>query len=98
MTNIDSTENNSLKILAMSAVLITTFLFFIDEGFYNFNWMTDIGSWIAFLIYAPAIFVGQVLVFKFGMGNLQGKTKTLLSIVLGAILGLIFVVGVVFRG
>ncbi len=29
---------------ALNSFLVTQFLFFIDEGFYDFRWMKDIGN------------------------------------------------------
>lgn len=38
------------------AVIITLFLFYIDEGYYNFNWMLDFGNWFVFVIYVSVLF------------------------------------------
>jgi hypothetical protein len=43
------------------ALVITLFLFYIDEGFYDFRWMLNIGNWIVFLVYVSAIYGIQLL-------------------------------------
>lgn len=46
------------------AVGVTLFLFFIDEGYYNFNWMVDAGNWLAFFLYVVLLFTGQLLLIR----------------------------------
>lgn len=43
------------------AITVTSMLFYIDEGFYNFKWMLNIGNWIAFIIYIAAIYILQLI-------------------------------------
>ena len=43
------------------SVVASLFLFYIDEGYYNFQWMKSWGNWIVFMIYAGIIFVVQQL-------------------------------------
>jgi len=45
------------------ALVITLFLFYIDEGFYDFRWMQNIGNWIVFLFYIAAIYGMLLLIF-----------------------------------
>jgi len=35
----------------LSSVIVTLFLFFIDEGNYDFRWMASFGNWVVFLLY-----------------------------------------------
>ena len=35
----------------VNATIVTLFLFYIDESYYNFNWMTSVGNWFVFFIY-----------------------------------------------
>ena len=44
------------------AVSLTMILFFIDEGYYNFNWMLSAGNWVVFCIYTAIIFAGQLII------------------------------------
>lgn len=38
------------------SLLITNFLFFIDEGYNDFRWMKDPGNWFVFVIYVVVIY------------------------------------------
>ena len=89
-------QNNGLTVLIASSILITTFLIFIDKGYYIFEWMTSIENWIVFLVYAVAILAGQLLFLKLLLKKYQGLDKTLLSVLGGATIGILFVIGVVF--
>lgn len=56
-----SKGDGSILYPLISAVVITLFLFYIDEGFYNFKWMLDLGNWIIFSIYVMLLFLPQLL-------------------------------------
>ena len=45
-------------VLAMTigTTFLVLFMFYIDEGFYNFNWMREPGAWFVFAIYWNIIF------------------------------------------
>ncbi len=91
-TNSEITASrNHLAILFTSSVLITFLLFFVDEGYYNFNWMTNIGSWIPFVVYLLAIFSGQWLFSALLLKKYQGPGKLYLSILGGATIGILVV-------
>jgi hypothetical protein len=57
------------------AFVVTTILFFIDDGYYNFNWTLHLSNWVFFVIYIVSIFLGQTLTEKFILKNTAGKTK-----------------------
>lgn len=44
-----------LTISISSALLVSLMLFYIDEGYYDFRWMSNVGNWIAFVVYAGVI-------------------------------------------
>ena len=52
---------SSSYLFLIISVVASLFLFYIDEGFYNFQWMKSWGNWIVFMIYAGIIFVVQLL-------------------------------------
>lgn len=79
-------------ILLISAIIITNFLFFIDEGYYDFRWMSDAGNWIPFFIYLVVIFILQLVFSDIILKKYHGKNKTILSILEGAVIGLILLV------
>ena len=43
------------------SVVASLFLSYIDEGYYNFQWMKFWGNWIVLIIYAGIIFLVQQL-------------------------------------
>ena len=52
---------SSSYLFLIISVVASLFLFYIDEGFYNFQWMKFWGNWIVFIIYAVIIFLVQQL-------------------------------------
>jgi hypothetical protein len=38
------------------AIIFTLFLFYIDEGYYDFRWMKRAGNWVPFVIYVAIIY------------------------------------------
>jgi len=38
------------KILILLSIIITLFICYVDEGYYNFKWMLDWENWISFII------------------------------------------------
>lgn len=72
---------------AILACLLTAFLFFIDEGYYNFNWMLNWGNWIIFFIYSLGIFSGQIIAQHVVFRKQTGAAKIVLSFLLGGTLG-----------
>lgn len=43
------------------SVLFSLFLFYIDEGYYDFRWMRDPGNWLVFAMYVALLTGAQVL-------------------------------------
>lgn len=80
----------------LNALMITLFLFYIDEGFYDFRWMLNFGNWIVFLVYVAAIYGVQLLLtlplFRFSPQFILIVTRIILII-----LGLLFLVLIVFN-
>ncbi|ESU24934.1 hypothetical protein FEDK69T_04900 [Flavobacterium enshiense DK69] len=48
---------------ALNSFIVAQFLFFIDEGYYNFRWMKDIGNWMVFVVYFFVLF-GMLLLLN----------------------------------
>ena len=82
---------NPLVFLA-SSILLTLFLFFIDEGNYSFNWIGSFYALIIAFIYALPMFLFQFLIFKSLSEKFSPKEKYLISIPFGLITGTILVV------
>lgn len=79
------------------STLLTLFLFFIDEGYYNFNWMSKAGNWMAFLIYVSLFFAAELIVINYLFRNRSNTILTISKYALGALLGFIFAF-LVFKG
>lgn len=91
-----SPEKYTIVVFAVSAILTTLFLFFIDEGYYNFKWMTSIGNWIAFIIYIVPIFLGQLIVYVLIPEKMRNRGISWVSILGGTSLALLFIINVIF--
>jgi len=92
-----TTQKNGTWVLLVSALLITQFLFFIDEGYYDFGWMVHWGGWLVY-----AIYVGIIFGFQYGISKAlslfyKGPRKALISILVGTTLGILFAIFVVFN-
>ncbi|HAD97749.1 MAG TPA: hypothetical protein DCG19_10110 [Cryomorphaceae bacterium] len=87
-----SRHHQNYLLLAFSSILVTMFLFFIDEGYYDFRWMRDGGNWLIFMIYAGLIYLGQRLVYYLIQRYYQGRAKMVLSVLGGSALGVSLVV------
>lgn len=88
-----STKISESHVLALltSAIVITLYLFYLDEGYYNFKWMSNPGNWIMFVIYVGIFFSCQFLVSTLLLKRLKGLKKTIFSILGGGIAVMILV-------
>ena len=68
---------------------VTLFLFHIDEGYYNFKWMLNIGNWVVFAIYVSILFFAQWLIIKTVTYKNEDKTMRNLKYLLGIVIGLL---------
>lgn len=78
------------------AILVSMFLFYIDEGNYNFNYLTEIGNLIVLVVYITGIWVGQLLVNAFLFRNSRPIDKVVYNALLGVPLGTALTIGVIF--
>lgn len=85
-------ENRDVLILLASSLGVALFLGFIDEGYYNFNFLSDPGSIIALLIYGAFIFLCQYAVYGLIFRKTDFKGKLFTSIFLGIILGIVLAI------
>ncbi len=86
-----------LVMYLFTTIIITMSLFYVDEGFYNFNWMQSAGNWVTFFIYGTSIFIGQLLVFLFVTRILKLRNSNLVSVLLGAALAVLILMTLEFR-
>ena len=92
MNSIQTKSNKQAYILLASSVIITLFLFYIDEGYYNFNWMLKASNWAAFIIYFVPLFGIPFLLIQFLKKYLTINTNYILSITLGSVVALFIVI------
>jgi len=97
-TTIQSNQSFSvIPFATFTSALFTLLLFFIDEGLYSSGWMSDLGTWMAFFIYAGVFFLCQVLISQVLLKGWSVPVKAMLTIVLGLSLGLYISIGVIFN-
>lgn len=81
----------------IATVVMVMFLFYIDEGYYDFRWMRNAGNWLMFVVYLAFVFPMQWLLAGM-LGRLAGRLRstavvTLLTLLADSlILGLIFLI------
>lgn len=89
-------ELSSNTVFMLFAIGITLVLFFIDEGYYSFHWMSQIGNWIPFIGYVIVLFLGQWIT------NVILKTLTVTkvpqkwSVLIGPIISLAVIFGMYY--
>ena len=94
ITEKHATKNSEWKVVGGS-VLVALFLFFIDEGYYNFNWMLDIGNWIVFVVYVLMISFSSLVFHEIILRKYKGRRKGVLSVVLGTFALMSIIYGVI---
>lgn len=78
-----SNEAKNVVIYLLSSILFTNILFFIDEGYNSFYWMTKAGNWFAFGIYVFVLFAIQVVINSILANKITNSKARIVSIVLG---------------
>ena len=88
---------NDTSIYLLTSLIVTLFLFYIDEGYYNFKWMANVGAWIIFVIYV-AIFLLTQLGFNFLTARfLSSQVRRTLSLLVGVPVGVIFLILIFYQ-
>jgi hypothetical protein len=77
---------NINKAAAVATFLIVMFLFYIDEGYYDFRWMKDWGNWVVFCIYLMLVFPVMWLLAYVLTRRLAGWKQYLVLSVIGLLL------------
>ncbi len=94
--HIEIKTNKPLYTFLISSIFITFILFYIDEGNFNFDWMTNFGVWIVFFLYVLPIFLSQLMLFHWVFKRMKISIRFILSILLGIVIGFISVIGLIF--
>lgn len=90
------TKKDESILFVISSAFLITFLFYIDEGNNSFSVFKGAFAWIIFLIYFIPTLAGQFLVSKLLSTVDNGSGKTLISMFLGALIGVITVVSLFY--
>lgn len=80
----------------ITAIMLTFFLAFIDEGYYDFRWMSDPGNWIAVVFYVGIIWAFQLLLAAIFDRIIKDPFRTWFSTFAGSFLALLFLFYIVF--
>ena len=83
-------------ILLFGTLMVTHFLFYIDEGYYDFRWMRDIGNWIMFLIYTIVLSSLQLLVFEVTSRIYRRRGSVVVSVIAAWAVTFLLLAGFVF--
>lgn len=85
------------SIYLLSSILVTLFLFYIDEGYYSFQWMTNAGAWIIFVIYVFVFFLTQVGINFLFTRVIPLRIGRALSLFVGIVTGMIFLILIFYQ-
>lgn len=61
------------------ACVSTFYLFYIDEGYFNFKWMQNPGNWIAFVVYVSFFIFMQWIIKQTLLKQIGGFKQVILS-------------------
>ena len=71
---------------AIATFVVVMFLFYIDEGYYDFRWMNEWGNWVVFCIYLILVFPLMWLLAFIFTRRLSGWKHYLVLSVVGLLL------------
>jgi hypothetical protein len=78
------------SLLLGTALLVTLFLYFIDEGRYSLEGLLTVGNVIAMAIYFVGLVAGLFTVSSLFKRRSPSASRTALILVLGTVLGFVF--------
>ena len=81
----------------IATFVIVTFLFYIDEGYYNFNWTLEIGSWIVFAMYAGILFPIQYVMSYFFFRKSENLKRMVIYLLIAIPVSIFILLFVVFK-
>jgi len=89
---IDSQRERIWLLPITSAVIISVFLFYTDEGYNDFRWAGDIRNWVIFSLFVLGFFLGQAIIATYCFPKMSGWAKKGLVLGLGLPLGVLFII------
>jgi hypothetical protein len=79
-------------VYAFVALVCMAYLFYLDEGFFNWNWMKEPLHWFLLVVYAVPLFLLQEFSSSLLSKKLQGVSKIMVAVFFGGSLGLLMAV------
>ena len=70
----------NLSFYVLFIVGLTTLLFYVDEGYYSFAWMTNLGAWFVFSLYTFIFLLIILLIDAFTFRSLYNCKKVFASL------------------
>ncbi|MFN3196120.1 MAG: hypothetical protein ACE364_09245 [Chlorobiota bacterium] len=77
----------STKVFLIYTFLLTMLFGFIDEGYYNFSWINNIGNWIALSVYFTFIFGTIYLIHRVLTKKIEELGSLFIAIPVGTVVG-----------
>ncbi len=72
-------KKRAFRLAGINSFLITQFLFFIDEGFYDFRWMANTGNWLVFAFYFIVLTI-ILYIINLGLGIIKANENVILGV------------------
>ncbi|WP_118976999.1 hypothetical protein [Taibaiella koreensis] len=77
-------------LLGTATLALTSYLFYSDEGYYDFRWMGNPGNWIAFILYFVLLLAPQIGLHELALYIYPGgRRRTMLSLLWAALISLV---------
>lgn len=97
VTTIFFRKHGDIIMYLSSSVIVTMFLFYIDEGYYSFQWMTSFGAWIVFLTYTFVFWFTRLGVDVFILKKLAFRIRRIFTLIFGLSIGMIFLIFIFYQ-
>lgn len=79
----------STKVFLVYTLFLTMLMGFVDEGYYDFSWINNIGDWIALSVYFILIFGAIYLLHYIISKKMEELGSVFISIPFGTVLGFV---------
>lgn len=83
------------SLLLGTAILITLFLYFIDEGRYSLEGLFTVGNMIAMGVYLVGLVLGLFLTARLFAKRESGPLRTALALSIGTVVGVLIGLGLI---
>lgn len=77
-----------LLVFAFFALSTTMYLFYLDEGYFDFSWMNNVVNWVFYFIYSMLLFSGQLFLFYVILKHMPAVIRWHISVPFGMAIGL----------